>query len=423
MRLGQTGVRSAEAVGYVGAGTVEFIYDPSDKSFYFMEMNTRLQVEHPITEMVTGVDLVEWQLRVCSGEPLPLKQKDITLNGAAIEARVYAESLTPDGNFMPAAGRLNALSTPEHLQSDLRIESGVAAGDEVSVHYDPMIAKVVVWGPDQESAFTAMDTALSNFNIVGVENNVGFLRRLVNHEDLINGNVHTEFIPQHKQSLLPQSPSTLSLARAALGFVLQEEIDVVKSLRLNDNPNNPFVTEPNFRVNGSYKKVLDVNYRDCTYRIDVTKYEGWWEVCVGGECNYNFKATGVLDKNGFLNVTAASEEGTDRTKVYSAEDKLYVFDSEGEYCLDIERRTRAPAIDDGEVTGGATCPMPGLIDKVFVSPGDVVKPGDRLAVMIAMKMEYVITATTAGEVESVLVSPGQNVCKNASVIKFKEITP
>ncbi|KAF6205106.1 hypothetical protein GE061_019273 [Apolygus lucorum] len=209
----------------------------------------------------------------------------------------------------------------------------------------------------------------------------------------------------------------------AVGYVGAgtEEIDVVKSLRLNDNPNNPFVTETNFRVNGNYKKVLNVKYRDSTYCIDVTRNADWWEVCVGGNQNYMFKASGVFDQNGFLNVTAVSDGGTDRTKVCSVGDKLYVFDPEGEYCLDVERRTRAPAVDDEVATGGATCPMPGLIDKVFVSPGDVVKPGDRLAVMIAMKMEYVITATTAGEVESVLVSPGQNVSKNASVIKFKEI--
>jgi 3-methylcrotonyl-CoA carboxylase alpha subunit len=172
-----------------------------NQNFYFMEMNTRLQVEHPITEMVTGTDLVEWQIRVARGEKLPLKQEEIPLRGHAFEARIYAED--PNNNFMPGAGKLKYLHTPDSFGKDknIRVESGVLEGDEVSVHYDPLITKLVVWSDDRESALQKIRYSLSNYKIAGLTTNIPFIISLCDHKEFINGNVHTDFIPMHHDEL------------------------------------------------------------------------------------------------------------------------------------------------------------------------------------------------------------------------------
>uniref|UniRef100_A0A8C9WFE4 Methylcrotonyl-CoA carboxylase subunit n=1 Tax=Scleropages formosus TaxID=113540 RepID=A0A8C9WFE4_SCLFO len=220
-KLGEAAVRAAKAVNYVGAGTVEFIMD-AQHNFYFMEMNTRLQVEHPVSEMITGTDLVEWQLRVAAGEKLPLAQEEIKLRGHSFEARIYAED--PNNGFLPGAGPLLHLSTP---QSDehTRIETGVRQGDEVSVHYDPMIAKLVVWGEDRAAALKKLRYCLRQYNIVGLSTNIDFLLHLSSHPEFKAGNVHTSFIAQHHAQLFPapQAPSHQVVCQAALGLLLREQ--------------------------------------------------------------------------------------------------------------------------------------------------------------------------------------------------------
>jgi 3-methylcrotonyl-CoA carboxylase alpha subunit len=189
--LGEKAVAAAKAVGYVGAGTVEFILDCDTNEFYFMEMNTRLQVEHPITEMVTNTDLVEWQLRVAAGNPLPLKQDQIKLQGHAFEARVYAEN--PDNGFMPDTGKLIHYITPD-VTDKVRVETGVRQNDEVSVHYDPMISKLVTWGETRADALRIMHKTLSETEVVGPETNVEFLKKLCKHPAFATGEVDTSFI-------------------------------------------------------------------------------------------------------------------------------------------------------------------------------------------------------------------------------------
>ena len=188
---GEAAVRAAKAIDYVGAGTVEFIMD-KDFKLFFMEVNTRLQVEHPVTEMITTTDLVEWQLRAAAGEVLPLKQEDIQLDGWSFEARIYAED--PTNSFMPGAGPLTYLSTPSPAE-DVRIETGVRQADQVSVHYDPVIAKLVVWGADRPSALRQLRSCLAQHNISGLSTNVDFLLDLASHPEFVTGNVDTEFIP------------------------------------------------------------------------------------------------------------------------------------------------------------------------------------------------------------------------------------
>ncbi|KAL1497064.1 hypothetical protein ABEB36_008088 [Hypothenemus hampei] len=256
-QLGMAAVRAAKAVGYVGAGTVEFILDRQNLNFHFMEMNTRLQVEHPITEMITGVDLVEWQIKIASGEELPLKQEQIPLKGHSFEARVYAEN--PSEGFLPGAGQLDYLNPPQ-VAEDVRVETGVRQGDEVSVHYDPMIAKLVVWGKNRKEAITKLHASLLHYNIAGLETNINFLLDLVNHPEFQRGNVHTNFIRDHQSSLFKDDVLEVDdLFRASLAVVLFDkrlERDVAK--RKND-VYNPFIIESNFRVN--YRHIRDLKFK------------------------------------------------------------------------------------------------------------------------------------------------------------------
>ncbi|MDE1712397.1 ATP-grasp domain-containing protein, partial (plasmid) [Chromobacterium amazonense] len=217
--MGQAAVAAARAVGYVGAGTVEFIMDVDSGQFYFMEMNTRLQVEHPVTEMITGQDLVAWQLAVAAGGALPLTQEQLAIRGHAIEARIYAED--PDKGFLPSTGTLAHLATPSE-SANVRIDTGVEQGDAISPFYDPMIAKLIVWGETREAALRQMDAALAQYQIVGLSSNVSFLRRIVNHPSFSSGQVDTGLIARHHDELLPppSAPTARQLALLALAEAL-----------------------------------------------------------------------------------------------------------------------------------------------------------------------------------------------------------
>merc|ERR1712223_896848 len=233
-KLGEAAVRAARAVNYVGAGTVEFIMDKYTHDFFFMEMNTRLQVEHPVSEMIAGTDLVEWQLKAAAGEVLPVTQDDIKLNGWSFEARIYAED--PDNGFMPGAGPLLHLSMPEPEPNRVRIETGVRPGDEVSVHYDPMIAKLVVWGPDRQSALDKLHSCLAEYNIDGLANNVNFLMDLAAHPEFVKGNVDTDFIIRHYDELFPKRETSNELICAAtMAVILGDKPQFIDGIALNAN--------------------------------------------------------------------------------------------------------------------------------------------------------------------------------------------
>nr|CAI5868997.1 unnamed protein product [Callosobruchus analis] len=253
-KLGLTAVKAAKAVGYVGAGTVEFILDKKAEDFYFMEMNTRLQVEHPVTEMITGFDLVEWQIKIAQGEKLPKKQDEIHAHGHAFEARIYAEN--PYRGFLPGAGPLLYLTTPP-AADDIRIETGTKQGDEVSVYYDPMIAKLVVWGKDRLEALSKLRRSLLEYNIAGLDTNVDFLVSLAAHPEFVSGNVHTNFIPDHEEGLLKtEPPSSVHIGQAALALVLKNRQEEYQSAVDQKNQNNPFILEAGFRVNYNATKSM-----------------------------------------------------------------------------------------------------------------------------------------------------------------------
>ncbi|KAI6063090.1 Methylcrotonoyl-CoA carboxylase subunit alpha, mitochondrial [Aix galericulata] len=387
-RLGEAAVKAAKAVNYVGAGTVEFIMD-SQHNFYFMEMNTRLQVEHPVTEMITGTDLVEWQLRVAAGEKIPLKQEEILLRGHAFEARIYAED--PNNNFMPGAGPLLHLSTPPS-DSFTRIETGVRQGDEVSVHYDPMIAKLVVWAEDRQAALRKLRYSLHQYNIVGLSTNIDFLLSLSEHPQFEAGNVHTNFIPQHYDELFPAKKATRHevVCQAALGVILKE-------------------------------KMATDAFRDQSGVVDVA-------VSYGKEGSYSmqiedkmFVVSGEILNEGDSVYLRSSVNGTvSKSKLVILDNTIYLFFPEGRAQIGLPVPKYLSAVSSAGTQGGAVAPMTGTVEKVFVKAGDAVQIGDPLMVMIAMKMEHTIRAPKAGVIKKVHFQEGAQANRHAPLVEFMD---
>uniref|UniRef100_A0A8D3CVE7 Methylcrotonoyl-CoA carboxylase subunit alpha mitochondrial n=1 Tax=Scophthalmus maximus TaxID=52904 RepID=A0A8D3CVE7_SCOMX len=361
-KLGEAAVKAAKAVNYVGAGTVEFIMD-ANHNFYFMEMNTRLQVEHPVSEMITGTDLVEWQLRVAAGERLPLLQDDIILGGHSFEARIYAED--PNNDFLPGAGPLLHLSTPQPDQYT-RIETGVREGDEVSVHYDPMIAKLVVWGEDRSAALKKLRYCLRQYNIVGLNTNIDFLLSLSGHPEFEAGNVTTSFIPQHYADLFPApiAPSGATICQAALGLVLQEKKNTQEFTQASTDPFSPFGSSSGWRNNIQLNRNLTLQVGD--------KSKCWFLLLMEGGAS-------------FLHCSVDGEKS--RPKLVMLDNTVHLFSTEGSSQVSVPVPKYLAGVSGSGAQGGAVAPMTGTIEKVLVKVGDKVAVGDALMVMIAMKME------------------------------------
>ncbi|CAH0556999.1 unnamed protein product [Brassicogethes aeneus] len=420
--LGAAAVRAAKAVGYVGAGTVEFILDKNTHSFHFMEMNTRLQVEHPITEMITGTDLVEWQIKIASGEKLPLNQEDIPLKGHAFEARIYAED--PRGGFLPGAGPLRHLTTPNPSE-DVRIETGVNQGDEVSVFYDPMIAKLVVWGEDRSEALSKLQAKLLEYNIAGLETNVNFLLDLAKHKEFEAGNVHTNFIEDYYDSLFSDdTPSDTLIIQGALATILQDKSNNVSEAVRNNDAYNPFVVESAFRVNYNLVKDVKLKFKDTenvirmkdlgqnSFEISLDKGNTW--VTANGELT-------LINGNTVLKSTIDGVKS--KVNVYNDGEVLALFHDKGKTQFTHYQPKFLTAEEEEATTGllnRAVAPMPGVLDKLLVKPGDLVKKGDSLFVLIAMKMEHVVKANRDAEIDNVFFKVGDSVPKDSTIVQFKE---
>ncbi|XP_041032877.1 methylcrotonoyl-CoA carboxylase subunit alpha, mitochondrial isoform X2 [Carcharodon carcharias] len=398
-------------------GTVEFIMD-SQHNFYFMEMNTRLQVEHPVTEMITGTDLVEWQLRVAAGEQLPMTQEELSVKGHAFEARIYAED--PSNNFMPGAGPLLHLSTPV-ADAFTRIETGVKQGDEVSVHYDPMIAKLVVWGNDRTVALNKLKYCLRQYNIVGLNTNIDFLLNLAAHSEFEAGNVHTDFIPQHYNGLFPAKEATNKdvLCQAALALILHERIQTNTFKALSHDPFSPFANSSGRRLNILYCRNLALLDGQNKVNIDVTyNSDRTYSIQIDGE---RFHVFGELETEGDATYLKCSVNGmVCKPKLVLTNNSIHLFSMEGAVQVNSPVPKFLVGIDVSGSRGGAVAPMTGTIEKVFVKEGDHVKAGDSLMVMIAMKMEHTIKAPKAGVVEKVLYKEGSQANRHAAVVKFVE---
>ena len=279
-QMGEAALRAASAVGYIGAGTVEFLLD-ANGDFYFMEMNTRLQVEHPVTEMITGTDLVAWQLQVACGEPLPKSQQELRVTGHAIEARIYAEN--PENDLLPAAGTLWRLRQPEP-DSHTRIDTGVIEGVDIGVFYDPMIAKLIVWVENRETALQRMRQALSRYRIAGVVTNIDFLTRLVTHDAFTAAELRTDFIEQNQQSLFAKTPESLAVALAQIAAYLIKVPQPAESCTQTDDPTSPWHMQDAWRLNapGRWQATLLVDADE--YRVSASRIvQDAYDIVVAGE--------------------------------------------------------------------------------------------------------------------------------------------
>jgi 3-methylcrotonyl-CoA carboxylase alpha subunit len=393
-QMGEAAVNAAKAVGYVGAGTVEFIVD-EDGSFYFMEMNTRLQVEHPVSEMISRQDLVEWQLNAASGNVLPMTQDDLKIHGHAMEVRIYAEN--PDADFLPGTGKIKFMQIPVESEN-VRVDTGVRMGDEVSVFYDPMIAKLVVWEKDRESAIRKLYEALQEFKIVGLTTNIAFLKKVIMHPAFRAGPVDTKFIEEYKNQLLTglaRIPSN-SLALAAV-FAMKKEHS------LNESPatTSTWHSMPNRRFNHGFRQTLQFLQND--EPIDVTVSHGsddsvWTVELPGGEVS-TVRATLEAD-----NVIAGQVgDHITRATVVTSDASLFIFHEDQVYELVLPE----PSFTKTTLSSGSLLsPMPGRVIKVSVKEGDRVEQGDCLMIMEAMKMEHQIKATSPGIIRNVFFQVG-----------------
>ncbi|MBX3648195.1 MAG: acetyl/propionyl/methylcrotonyl-CoA carboxylase subunit alpha [Rhodocyclaceae bacterium] len=413
--MGQAAVEAAKAVGYVGAGTVEFIAE-QDGQFFFMEMNTRLQVEHPVTEMITGLDLVEWQLRVASGEPLPLAQEQIALRGHAIEARIYAED--PDKGFLPSTGRLIHLAPPAE-SLNVRIDTGVEQGDEITPHYDPMIAKLIVWDVDRDRALARMLQSLAQYRVVGVASNVDFLSRLVACPAFANADLDTGLIERERAFLFPEdvtAPAEVFLV-AALAELLREENAARAAAAGDRDPHSPWHLRDGWRLNASHQRPLLFRFGEVEKTVAVGYARGEYELTLDGIAT---TARGERTGNGTLRI----ELGGMRlpATVIASGEKRHVFLHGRAWqlvCVD-------PLYHAGEGIGeggGLAAPMPGKVISLIARPGSEVDKGAPLLILEAMKMEHTIAAPAKGTLKAFRFDVGDSVDEGAELVDFEPAKP
>jgi 3-methylcrotonyl-CoA carboxylase alpha subunit len=412
--MGRAAVAAARAIGYVGAGTVEFLLD-ADGAFYFMEMNTRLQVEHPVTEMITGQDLVAWQLRVAAGEPLPLAQEQIRLAGHAIEARIYAED--PSHDFLPSTGVLAHLRTPPE-GPHVRIDTGVREGDEVTVHYDPMIAKLVVWDADRAGALRRLRAALARYQIVGVTTNIPFLSALAAHPAFAAAEVDTAFIERNRAGLFPDArpaPDDV-VALAALDLLLRRSAEAQEAARASADPWSPWHRTDGWRLNRDNHHELTFTEGERVTRVVVRYRPGAYLLELPGG---PLLVQGELAADGDLVADLGGARVT--ATVVHAGDDLVVMAGGATWRLSF-RDPRARRRDEADA-GRLTAPMPGKVVAIMVEPGASVKKGAPLLVLEAMKMEHTITAPRDGRVAQLHFGPGAIVSEGAELLALEAEEP
>ena len=405
--MGEAAVAAARAIAYVGAGTVEFIAE-QDGRFYFMEMNTRLQVEHPVTEMITGLDLVEWQLRVAAGEQLPMAQQDLALSGHAIEARIYAED--PQRDFLPQMGTVAHLAFPP----DARVDSGIEAGAEIGAWYDPMIAKLIVRGADRSDALARLRRALAQTEIAGVQSNVRFLQRVASSRAFRDADLDTGLIERNAAELLGNDgpPSHRALAVAAFAELADEERSAQERAAASEDPHSPWDSVDGWRLNqashhevvfleGEARHPARIDFRGSTLALQIGGQEhalagrvlgaGRVRIRLGGE---SFFARAV-HAGGSWHVFCDGEH-----RVFGLEDPF-------------------SGLEDDTRAGSLAAPMPGKVIQVLVEPGAKVAKGDALLVLEAMKMEHTITAPADGVVQQIHYGAGEQVLEGAELITLE----
>lgn len=416
--MGEAAVAAARAVNYVGAGTVEFIAEP-DGRFYFMEMNTRLQVEHPVTEMITGHDLVEWQLRVAAGEALPVTQDELQISGHAIEARIYAEN--PDKGFLPSIGTLSTLNFPPHVafqNGDIRVDGGVRAGDTITPFYDPMIAKLIVRGADREQARARMVQALGEIQSVGVQTNIAFLRRLMLDEAFAQADLDTGLIERRHDSLFPPALATADSTLAlAIGALLASRGLMHSSLQRNVVHADPWAQVDGWRITGNYQQTFSLLDGETLHDVHVRRNGAdWLYVNQAASHPFEWDAQAQPGSPGQYALRIRLKAADASATVVLRHEAIHVFTGGGVHVLQLHDAVAHAQDDAGGHDGNLTAPMPGKIISISVKAGDQVKAGDTLLVMEAMKMEHTITAPDDGTVEEVFFAVGDQVTDGAELI-------
>ncbi|MBS0514605.1 MAG: acetyl/propionyl/methylcrotonyl-CoA carboxylase subunit alpha [Proteobacteria bacterium] len=413
-KMGDAAIKAARALDYVNAGTVEFIVGPQG-DFYFMEINTRLQVEHPVTEMVLHLDLVELQFRVAAGEALPgslLRNKSVPQDGHAIELRLYAED--PSQGFLPGSGKLQRLQLPA-ANAHVRIDSGVIEGDTVTIFYDPMIAKLIVWDRDRPSALQRMREALAQCAVTGPKSNIDFLERLVRHPVVTEGRIDTGYLDRHLAEFLPAdaAPDHATLFAAATAVLLDEEASAPQLAQASGDPYSPWARADAWRIGHAGKRIVCFAHDGQRIEVDAHGSEGSYELNIG-ETRCQIANAHLAD-----DVLTAEFDGEAR-RLRSE------VDADGVLLHDGERRARlarvaAFAYAKSAQTSGdrITAPMPGRIVLVKARPGDAVAEGQELIVMEAMKMEITLKAPRATTIESVNATPGEFVEADAVLVRFE----
>jgi 3-methylcrotonyl-CoA carboxylase alpha subunit len=425
-QMGATAVAAARAVNYVGAGTVEFIVEQQPKgamNFFFMEMNTRLQVEHPVTEAITGLDLVEWQLLVASGEPLPLRQEQLRITGHAIEARICAEN--PDNQFLPATGQLKVYGLPEHVTFErtaggnaavnVRVDSGVREGDTISPYYDSMIAKLIVHGATREQALARMDDALAKTHIVGLNTNVQFLRYVVRSDSFAQANLDTGLIPREQAVLFDQEP---------VGTALAVVVAVVRTLHAESTQNvssrsawtDPWSKRDGWQSHGIHARAFEFEFHGAKVTAQLRYlHDGALHLTVGdvvnevsGALSYSFTGAGFDISFAQHRIIAKTYKNSDAVSIFTAKGATQII------AIDLLKH----AGETHEEGGRLTAPMPGKVVSFSVKAGDKVTKGQALAVMDAMKMEHTIASPTDGVVQELLYQPGDQVVEGAELLKL-----
>jgi 3-methylcrotonyl-CoA carboxylase alpha subunit len=409
-QMGEAAVAAAKAVGYVGAGTVEFIAN-QDGTFYFMEMNTRLQVEHPVTEMITGQDLVEWQLRVAAGQPLPLKQEQLEIRGHALEARIYAEDANK--GFLPATGRLIRLAPPAE-SLNVRVDTGVEESDEITPFYDPMIAKLIVWDETRDGALARMRKALADYQVAGLTTNIDFLSRLVACPAFAGADLDTGLIERQKEFLFPDAQAVPrdALLVATVGELLWEQHEAKQAAQSSGDPWSPWHARDGWRMNLSSARTISFRDGDALVDAHVRYQHDQWLVTLNGET--------TLARGRKLDGDRIAVELDDRrliASVVAVDDKRSVFLQGSTYSL--LRDDPLHRVDAGDSHGGGlTAPMPGKVVALLAQAGQKVEKGTPLLILEAMKMEHTITAPAAGTVKAFCYAAGEQVADGAALVEF-----
>ncbi len=410
-QMGDAAIRAAQAINYEGAGTVEFLLD-SDGSFYFMEMNTRLQVEHPVTEMITGVDLVDWQLRVAAGETLPKAQNELSLSGHAFEARIYAED--PDNDFLPVTGQLAYLRIPEQSEF-VRVDTGVVQGDEVSVYYDPMIAKLVTWDESREKALQRLVKALKQYRIAGMKTNIEFLANLAGSEPFRKADLDTGFIEKNSALIFREKECNIDqvLPLAALYLSLRAQQQLEQARSNSTDANSPWFDSRRWRHHRSAEMEYHISLGGNEHVVAITSH---------GEAGFK-----VVVNDSSFNVSGYLQDDCLHASVNGRKVKLFVAQHTDEISMFLEEGVTSFSLvppdlgvgEDSAAGSGLRAPMNGTMISLLVDEGSRVNTGDSLLVMEAMKMEHTIRAPSAGTVKQFYFKAGELVDGGAELLEFE----